>query len=241
MLTGLPERPDGPIRVALLTSRRAPGLDYLLREQQQQGCRYEIVVGLASEPASAALAELQAAGVPALVHDIHALYRRRGARLSDFAVRRQYDAATVRLLEPLDVELVVLVGYLHILTASMLGAFPGRILNIHDSDLLRLGPGGVPEYRGLRATRDALLAGETETRSSIHLVTAEVDVGPVVARSAAFMVPEEIRRALQDGDARAFKAGAWAQRERMMTECWGPLLAGAIERVGEPAYATSER
>jgi phosphoribosylglycinamide formyltransferase 1 len=231
----------GPIRVALLTSRRAPGLDYLLRRQGEDGRRYEIVVGLASEPGSAAFPQLRAVGVPALIHDIRAFYRRRAARLSDFAVRREYDAATVQLLEPLDVELVVLCGYLHILTTPMLAAFPGRILNIHDSDLFRLGPGRVPQYRGLRATRDALLAGEAETRSSVHVVTAEVDVGPVVARSAAFMVPEEIRRALHDGDAGAFKAGAWAQRERMMNECWGPLLAEAIERVSEPAYAGAGR
>jgi folate-dependent phosphoribosylglycinamide formyltransferase PurN len=197
------------------------------------------VVGIASDPASDALPELRAAGVPALTHDIRAFYRRRAARLSDFAVRREYDATTVQLLEPLGVELIVLSGYLHILTAPMLAEFPGRILNVHDSDLLCLGPGGVPAYRGLRATRDALLAGETETRSSVHLVTAEVDVGPVIVRSAAFRVEAEISRALRDRDARSFKAGAYAQRERMMQE-WGPLLVEAIERVGEPAYTGAE-
>lgn len=239
----------GPLRVALLTSRRAPGLDFLLHEQLAPKCGYRIVVGLASEPDSTALPELRAAGVPALTHDIHAFYRRRRARLSEFAVRRKYDAAAVRLLEPLGVELVVLSGYLHILTTPMLAEFPDRILNVHDSDLLRLGPGRAPAYRGLRATRDALLAGERETRSSVHLVTTEVDVGPLVARSAAFAVPEEIRRALREGDARAFKAGVWAQRERMMNECWGPLLAEAIERMADgwrpaavgAAYAGAER
>jgi hypothetical protein len=140
------------------------------------------------------------------------------------------------------VDLVVLCGYLHILTAPMLAAYPGRILNVHDADLTLTGPDGAPKYRGLHSTRDAILAGERETRTSVHLVTEEVDQGPVIARSAAYPVSPQAAVLLSrlarepgpeapDGPLHALKTIAWQQREWMMATCWGPLLSLAIERV----------
>lgn len=218
------------LRVAVLSSRRAPGAEYLLRPDTARSGRYEIVAFVASDPANGDLARFSAAGVPTAVHDIRAFYAARGARLTDLAPRPDYDRAMLELLEPYAPNLVALCGYLHILTAPMLAAFPGRVINIHDSDLTLLGRDGRPRYRGLRSTRDAVLAGEPVTRSTVHLVTPEVDVGPVLLRSRAFPVMPPAKPGLAPG---ASNAVAYAQREWMMRAAWGPMLAGAIALFAE--------
>ncbi len=214
-------------RVALLCSRRAPGLPHLL--DAAQATSWRIVVGVTSDPESEAPGLLDAAGVPALVHDLTAFYRARGARLRDLGVRHDYDRVTVDLLRPFRPDLIVLCGYLHIVTAPLLDAYPGRVINVHDADLAVTGEDGGAKYRGLRSTRDAIFAGEPETRSSVHLVTPQVDVGPLLVRSWAFPTHPLIQNARMWGATDILKAYAYAQREWMMRAAWGPLLARAID------------
>jgi folate-dependent phosphoribosylglycinamide formyltransferase PurN len=224
MLT--PPRP--PLRVVLLTTARAPGLDHLLERDPHRGRRYELATVVATDPASAALAQAAASGVPARLHDLRAFCASRGGRIGDLGIRREFDAATVRLLEAHHPDLVVLCAYLHVLTEPMLERFPDRIINIHDADLGLTDANGRPRFRGLRSTRDAVVAGEPETRSSVHLVTREVDHGPVLLRSAPFPMHPMVDDARRWGATDILKAYAFAQREWMMRACWGPLLARAI-------------
>jgi folate-dependent phosphoribosylglycinamide formyltransferase PurN len=219
----------GPLRVAVLTTARAPGLSHLLRNDPGRGRVYEIVAVVATDPASEALVEAADARVPGQVHDLRAFCSARGGRVGDLALRRDFDAATVRLLDPCRPDLVVLCAYLHVLTAPMLEAYPNRVINIHDADLSILGQDGRPRYRGLRSTRDAILAGEPETRCTVHLVTPEVDVGRVLLRSSAFAVDPLVGDARRWGMRDFLKAYAFMQRDWMMRTCWGPLLAGAVE------------
>ena len=177
------------LTAAVLTSKRAPGLD-ALRERV----------------------------------DIALVLERRPPRGCD---RKAFDAETAAMLRGCDV--VVLLGYLFVLTEPLLDAFPGRILNLHDSDL--------PRYPGLHATRDAIYAGERETRSSAHIVTAQVDAGPVIARSAAFPVAPFVHEAVARGEHDIVRAYAYAQREWMMRSTWGALAAEAVERLALEAVA----
>ncbi len=220
-----PAPPACDFRVAVLCSRRAPGLAQVL----PGGGSSRIVAVVTSDPACEELSCLRTARIPALVHDIRAFHGDWGARLTDLAVRPAYDRLTAELLAPFRPDLVVLCGYLHILTAPMLEAFPERVLNIHDADLAIRGPDGRPAYRGLRSTRDAVFAGEPDTRSTVHLVTGEVDVGPVLVRSWAFPTHPLVADARAWGATDILKAYAYAQREWMMRAAWGPLLARTIE------------
>jgi phosphoribosylglycinamide formyltransferase-1 len=247
----VPRRGDAarraPLRVAVLTSRRAPGLAHLL-EHARRGELYDIVMVMTSDPDCAELARLREAGVPHTVRDLRAFYRARRARPTDLAVRREYDRATVRLLRRFRPELVVLSGYLHIVTAPLLAAYPNRVVNVHDSDLALLGPDGRPKYRGLHSTRDAVFAGEPETRCTAHLVTPEVDEGPPLVRSWAFPTHPLVDDARRWRARDILNAYAYAQREWMMRAAWGPLLARVIElfareesRVLEPEELPPER
>lgn len=217
-----------PLRVALLTSRRAPGFDYLLEHEGARSPLHQIVAGLASDPASEALPAWRRAGVPALCHDLGAFCTAWGGKRSDLALRREYDAGTARRLGSYRPDLIVLCGYLHIVTEPLLAAFPGRVINLHDADLTVRGGDGLPRFRGLHSTYDALAAGLAETRSTVHLVTAEVDQGPPLVRSWGFPSHPLVQDARRWGADRILRAYAFAQREWMMRAAWGPLLARAI-------------
>jgi folate-dependent phosphoribosylglycinamide formyltransferase PurN len=204
-------------------------LAHLLENDPSRGRTYELAAVVATDPAGDAFVQAGASGLPVLLHDLRSFCDSRGRRMGDLGCRRAFDAETVRLLDPHRPDLVVLCGYLHVLTALMLDRFPERILNIHDADLSLTGADGRPRYRGLRSTRDAVMAGERETRSSVHVVTPEVDVGPLLVRSEPFPVHPLVDDARRWGATEILKAYAFAQREWMMRACWGSLLARSIE------------
>jgi folate-dependent phosphoribosylglycinamide formyltransferase PurN len=225
MLTGR----SGPVRVALLSSRHAPALPYLLADAPGRGDRWDLVAFLTSDAHSPDVDRAHDAGLPVLVNDVRDFYEARGARIPDLGLRPGFDGRTAALLRPHAPDLVVLCGYLHILTAPMLGPYAGRVLNVHDADLTVLDPAGRPRYCGLHSTRDAIVAGAAETRSTVHIVTAEVDVGPALFRSWPFPVHPMAQDARRWGATNLLKAYAYAQREWMMRASWGPLLAEAID------------
>jgi len=148
------------LRVAVLTSHRAPGLDGL-RRHPLCGSLFTIDCVLTRRPP----------------HDIR--------------LRRAFDAETAGILQMRGIQMVVLLGYLYIITDPLLSAFHDRILNAHDGD---------PKYPGIHATRDAIEAGETATRSIVHLVTSDVDAGPLIMRSDPFPVAPFVRQAVIAGE-----------------------------------------
>jgi folate-dependent phosphoribosylglycinamide formyltransferase PurN len=217
-----------PLRVAVLTTHKAPGLDSLL-QHPDRGVQWDLVGVMASVRECRERALVEKAGVSFVVRDLRAFCRARGARWSDLGARGTYDLGTIAHLRLWRAELVILVGYLHIVTEPLLARFPERVVNLHDADLTIRGPGGVPTYRGLRSTRDAIVDGVAETRTTAHLVTAEVDEGPLLFRSWAFPTHPLLSDARRLGDVNTLKRQAYLQREWMMSTAWGPLLAAVVE------------
>lgn len=212
-------------RVAVLSTTRAPGLDYLLERRQ-------LVAFVATDPANRDLARVADAGVPAAVRDIRAFYATAGLPLRDLGLRRAFDHRTALLLAERRPDLIITCGYLHILTAPLLEAYPGRIFNVHDSDL--------PSYPGLHATRDAVIAGERSTRSVVHVATPGVDAGPVLVRSWPFPTHPLVGDARRWGAVDILRAYAYAQREWMMRSAWGPLMDEAIRCFADGALPVGE-
>lgn len=210
-------------RVAVLSTTRAPGLDYLLG-------RARLVAFVATDPANRDLARVADAGVPAAVRDIRAFYGTAGLPLKDLDLRRAFDHQTAVLLAEQHPDLIITCGYLHILTAPLLETYRGRIVNVHDSDL--------PSYPGLHATRDAVIAGERSTRSVVHVVTPDVDTGPVLVRSWPFPTHPLLGDARRWGAVDILKAYAYAQREWMMRSAWGPLMDEAIRCFADGVVVT---
>lgn len=93
----------------------------------------------------------------------------------DFPDRATYDAALAALLKEYEPQLVVLAGFMRILSCGFIDAFAGRILNVH--------PSLLPKYRGLHTHRRVLQAGDAVHGVSVHFVTAELDGGPVIIQA----------------------------------------------------------
>jgi phosphoribosylglycinamide formyltransferase 1 len=117
-----------------------------------------------------ALERAQAAGIPARVFDLER-YSDRDARDGEMA-----DWLTLR-----GVDLVVLAGYMHLLTASFLDRFPERIVNVH--------PSLLPEFPGARAIEDALSAGVDTTGVTVHYVDEGLDTGAVIRQEPVAVEP----------------------------------------------------
>jgi phosphoribosylglycinamide formyltransferase-1 len=92
--------------------------------------------------------------------------------LRDYADREERDAAMADWLRSQGVELVVLAGYMHILTPTFLARFPERVLNVH--------PSLLPAFPGAHAVEDQLAAGVREAGVTVHLVDEGVDSGPIL-------------------------------------------------------------
>jgi phosphoribosylglycinamide formyltransferase-1 len=116
------------------------------------------------------------ADAPGLRHARDAGIETRVLRASDYADRDAYDAALAALLLAVQVDVVCLAGFMRLVGAAMLTAFPERILNIH--------PSLLPAFPGLEAQRQALEHGVRISGATVHLVTAELDGGPIVMQSA---------------------------------------------------------
>jgi len=210
------------LRLAIFTSWRSEGLEGLLPAEG----RWEVVAGVVTELGSSAARFFDRHRVPWVLRDLRGFCLRKGVPLSDLDARRAFDAQTAAWLKPFRPDLLVLCGYRYRLCEPVLSSWPNRIINVHDADLRLRTPQGGPRYPGLRAVRDAILAGEAEIRSTVHLVTPEVDAGPPLVVSGPYPVclREEVQ-AVQDG------LGTYiaVHRERMIRDCWGPLLRSAVE------------
>lgn len=139
-------------------------------------------------------AGLPVVAVASNTRDAHALERARAAgiptatfSLDCHADRVERDLVLATWLEEHGVELVVLAGYMHLLTKPFLERFPERIVNVH--------PSLLPQFPGTHAVGDALAAGVEETGVTVHLVDEGIDTGPVLAQEA---VPVEPRETLEE-------------------------------------------
>jgi phosphoribosylglycinamide formyltransferase 1 len=94
----------------------------------------------------------------------------------------------VKMLQDADVDLVVLAGFMRILKAPMLEAFPRRIINIH--------PSLLPKFPGLEAWKQALAAGAAETGVTVHYVDGEIDHGDVLAQTKVPILPNDTAETL---------------------------------------------
>jgi phosphoribosylglycinamide formyltransferase-1 len=135
-------------------------------------------------------AGLPVAAVGSNRRDAYALIRARAAGIptATFALdchadREERDLVMAIWLEEHDVELVVLAGYMHLLTKPFLDRFPGRIVNVH--------PSLLPAFPGAHAIEDALAAGVETTGVTIHLVDEGLDTGPTLHQEPVAVEPRE--------------------------------------------------
>jgi phosphoribosylglycinamide formyltransferase 1 len=154
-----------PFRVAVLISGAGTNLQALLDQLHAPGGPIEIV-GVASSRAEApGLRRAQAAGVESAVFPI-----------ANHADRADRDRALGDWLDSLEVQLIVLAGFMELLTPELIGRFAGRIVNVH--------PSLLPAFPGLRAIEQAIEQGVKVTGVTVHFVDEGVDSGAIVLQEA---------------------------------------------------------
>ena len=103
--------------------------------------------------------------------------------LRDYASREERDAAMADWLQEHGVELVVLAGYMHLLTASFLERFPGCVINVH--------PSLLPAFPGAHAVADQLAAGVTDSGATVHVVDEGIDTGRILLQQSVPVLADD--------------------------------------------------
>ncbi|HKA55803.1 MAG TPA: phosphoribosylglycinamide formyltransferase [Candidatus Binatia bacterium] len=127
--------------------------------------------------------------------DAYGLTRARGHGLptvviphKDFSSREAFEAELMKVLQGYGVELVVLAGFMRLLSPFFIRAFPQRIMNIH--------PALLPAFPGTHAQRQALERGVRISGATVHFVDEEVDHGPVIVQAAVPVYPDDTEETL---------------------------------------------
>ncbi|GAA6394587.1 phosphoribosylglycinamide formyltransferase [Lawsonibacter sp. OA9] len=186
--------------IAVLVSGGGTNLQALIDAQG----RGELINGritavISSTPSAYALERAKAAGIPGYV-----------AARKDYPSSQAMTAALVDKLKGLDIDLVVLAGFMVILTGEMVRAFPNAILNVH--------PALIPSFAGpgcygLHVHEKALEYGVKLSGATVHFVSEECDGGPIVSQKAVEVLPDDTPEVLQ---------------RRIMEQCEWQLLPQAV-------------
>jgi phosphoribosylglycinamide formyltransferase-1 len=155
---------EGSGRLALLLSGRGSNLGAFLRAQQAGELKGSVEVVFSNRPEAAGLRIAQDAGIATAVVD-HTLYESREA----------FDQVLAEKVAQFKPDVIVLAGFMRILTTHFVNRFRGQLINIH--------PSLLPKYRGLNTHQRALDAGEHESGATVHFVTPGLDEGPGILQT----------------------------------------------------------
>jgi phosphoribosylglycinamide formyltransferase-1 len=153
-----------PLRVVVLISGSGSNLQALIDGWQQQKLPIELAAVISNRSGVFGLQRAEQAGISALVVD-H----------TQFEDRSSFERELISVIDSYTPELVVLAGFMRILTPEFTGHYVGRMLNIH--------PSLLPKYQGLHTHQRAIDAGDSEHGVTVHFVTAELDGGPAVIQA----------------------------------------------------------
>lgn len=159
-----------PLRLAILISGRGSNMATLARECRDGKLNATVAVVISDVPTAAGLDLARGLGIETRVVG----WQGAGAR-------SEFERGIGQAIDESGADLVILAGFMRILSASLAERYAGRMLNIH--------PALLPKYRGLHTHARVLEAAEHEHGASVHFVTAELDGGPVVLQSRVPVLP----------------------------------------------------
>ncbi|AWI88859.1 phosphoribosylglycinamide formyltransferase [Methylobacterium sp. DM1] len=199
-------------RVAILISGRGSNMVSLIEAARAPDYPAEIVLVLSNRPDAAGLDRARAAGIPARAID-HKAYPNRA----------HFDAALQAELEGAGIELIVLAGFMRILTDAFVEAWGGRMINIH--------PSLLPLFKGTHTHERALEAGVRLHGCTVHYVVPELDAGPIVAQAAVPVLP--------DDDADTLSARVIVQEHRLYPAALAVIAGGGAVLEGSRVRFTA--
>lgn len=156
--------------IVILISGRGSNMEAVVRALEAEGWPARVAAVISNKPDAGGLAFAQARGIPTAV-----------VSNKDYATRAEFDASLQEVIDTFQPDLVVLAGFMRILTAPFVEHYAGRMLNIH--------PSLLPLFPGLHTHQQALDAGMQEHGATVHFVTAELDHGPSVLQATIPVLP----------------------------------------------------
>ncbi len=166
-----------PCVLAVLVSGNGSNLQVFINKIESGELNARIACVVSNNPDAFALTRAASHNIPVVVHEN-----------SGFKGRREYDAALVEILQLHGVELVVLAGFMRILSDVMVNAFPNAIMNIH--------PALLPSFPGLHAQQQALDYGVKYSGCTVHFVDCGTDTGPIILQSVVPVLPDDTEETL---------------------------------------------
>ena len=122
--------------------------------------------------------------------------KKRADRLGIQSCYSKDEDEIIALFEAYQVDMIVMAGWMRIVSKKFVDAYPGQIINLH--------PSLLPKYKGLNAIEQAIEAGEDETGATVHWVTEELDSGAVIKQQTVPILPgdtvESLQRAIQQAE-----------------------------------------
>lgn len=192
-------------RTAVLISGTGSNMSALIAAAQEPDYPAEIALVISNRPEARGLERARAAGIAAVSVD----HRSFGAD------RQAHEQALDEVLRAHGIGWIALAGYMRILTPWLVDRWAGRMLNIH--------PSLLPLYPGLDTHRRALEAGDTEAGCTVHVVTAEMDAGPIIGQARVRIEPEDTPDSLA--------ARVLIAEHRLYPMCLAAAVRGATGRV----------
>ena len=186
-------------RLGILISGRGSNLQSLIDAIDSGHLDATIALVISNRPEAGGLTRAKDAGLETLC-----------LQQQDFENRVAYDQALADALGAHRVDLVCLAGFMRLIGAPMLDAFPNRILNIH--------PSLLPAFPGLDAQKQALDYGVRVSGATVHLVTEELDGGPIVMQASVTLQP--------DDDVESLSARILVEEHRIYPRAVSLVLAG---------------
>lgn len=165
--------------IVILISGRGSNMEAIIRAAQAERWPARIAAVIGHRPEAPGLAYASRQGIPARLVDHR-----------QHATRESFDAALQAEIDVFAPDLVVLAGFMRILTARFVEHYQGRMLNIH--------PSLLPSFPGLATHRQALAAGVKVHGATVHFVTPSLDHGPIVAQAAVPVLPDDTEQILAD-------------------------------------------
>lgn len=214
-----PKEHQGPYRIAVLLSGRGSNFKALAESIRSQHASSssspaEIVLVLSDKADAPGLETAASFGIPT------AVVKREPKKRSN----EEFNAALAARVKESKPDLVVLAGFMRVLTKEFVSEFPDRIVNIH--------PSLLPSFRGLHGALQALEFGVKVAGCTVHLVVEEVDAGPILAQAAVPVLP--------DDDEQRLAARILAEEHQLLPRIVSLLISGALfktERNGRTVIA----
>lgn len=160
------------LRIGVLASGSGTNLQAIIDRCEDGSLSAEIAVVITNNPGAGALDRASNAGISTLCINHR-----------DFSKREDFDNAVVKALQNADVDLVVLAGFMRIITQTFIDAYPERIINIH--------PALLPAFPGLQVQQQALDYGARFSGCTVHFVDGGVDTGPIIMQAVVPILPED--------------------------------------------------